>query len=118
MHTVIYTTVGEQRRKNPLYPCGAVIGKYFYDAYYFLQPLLNLPRPNGQWADMMYDKDKNIYAIWGEDRFGSDAGKITYIQIEEKDCPRAFTEMNAKYVILGDRIRVTSFSELDRGLHN
>lgn len=51
--------------------------------------------PNS-WADIMYDRRGNVYAIWAEDSLTCQNADAMYIQIDREDCEAAFVGMEEK----------------------
>ena len=50
------------------------------------------------WADIMFDQNGNVYAIWAEDALTCWNASLIYIQLDREDCPVAFKKMQEKLI--------------------
>ncbi|MCT4602470.1 MAG: hypothetical protein N4A59_06175 [Marinifilum sp.] len=95
--TIIATTTENLANQMILNHCGDYAGKYQDEAYEIFQEKWDseINSWDGkQWMDIMYDRDKNVYAIWAEDSLTCFNAWCYYIELDEDDCPAAFKEMN------------------------
>jgi len=97
MKTLNETTTGAISNQMILNHCGDYAGKFQDEAYLLLNKVCDLPEfGNNHWADIMYDRKYNVYAIWAEDSLTCYNAEAKYIQLDSEDCEKAFTEMNEK----------------------
>jgi len=95
MKTLIKTRTTDLNSMN-LKPCGYFGGEFQNKAYKILSDHTYLPHfKGGVWADIMFDEDENVYAVYAEGALTSDSRAI-YIELEHEDCPAAFEAMYSK----------------------
>ena len=94
MKQLITTTTGTLSSQMILQHCGDYAGRFIDDANDILNQLTDIPEfSNNHWADIMYDRNGNVYAIWAEDALTCQDAECIYVEIEEVDCPEAFAGM-------------------------
>jgi hypothetical protein len=97
MKTLTETTTGTISNQMILDHCGDYAGKFQDEAYDLLSKVCDLPAFDAnQWADIMYDRQGNVYAIWAEDALTCCNAEAKYISLDKDDCEKAFEEMNEK----------------------
>lgn len=97
MKTLIETTTGVISSQMILDHCGEYAGEFQDEAYRILTELIDLPEfIENQWTDIMFDRDKNVYAIWAEDSLTCWDAAAMYIQLDRENCPEAFEGMESK----------------------
>jgi hypothetical protein len=100
MKTLIETTTGTISNRMILDHCGDYAGKYIDQAFDLLSKVIVLPEfSDNMWADIMYDRDGNVFAIWAEDSLTCQNAYAKYIQLDIEDCPEAFEAMNGKNLL-------------------
>jgi hypothetical protein len=68
MKNLIETATGTISNQMILNHCGDFAGKFLDVAFDLLSKVCELPKfENNNWADIMYDRQGNVYAIWAED---------------------------------------------------
>jgi len=91
------TTTGDVSNQMILNHCGDYAGKFQDESYELLSKVTYLPEfINNHWADIMFDKKGNVYAIWAKDSLTCHNVEAKYIQLDNADCEKAFAEMNEK----------------------
>jgi viroplasmin and RNaseH domain-containing protein len=99
MKNLIETTTGYLSSQMILDHCGDYAGKFQDEAFSIFQELRD-GEPNyldaNQWADIMFDRNGNVYAIYAEDSLTCQNAWCFYVQLDHNDCPKAFEEMNEK----------------------
>ena len=98
MKTLIETTTGTVSSQMILDHCGDYAGRFQdeavdifrnnFDSEFFLE--------NSEWADIMYDRKGNVYAVWAEDALTCQNAHCLYVQLDIEDCPEAFSGMQEK----------------------
>ena len=97
MKNLTSTTTGTISSQMILDHAGDYAGKFQDEAFDLINELETLPEfEENQWADIMFDKSGNVYAIWAEDALTCQNADAKYVQLDEVDCPNAFAEMNEK----------------------
>lgn len=98
MKTTIETTTAAIASQMILEHCGDYAGEFQNEAYELLNQVTDLPEyfENEQWADIMFDRQGNVYAIFADGALTSDSPAM-YIEIEQEDCPEAFDAMYSKF---------------------
>jgi hypothetical protein len=97
MKTLIETTAGTITSQMILANCGDHGGWFQDKAFDLLSRVTTLPDfEMNNWADIMYDREGNVYAIWAEDALTCYNADAKYIQLDETDCPEAFAGMMCK----------------------
>jgi uncharacterized protein YuzE len=97
MKNLVETTTGTISSQMILDHCGDHAGRFIDQAYDLLSEVTDLPEfEENAWADIMYDKQGNVYAIWAEDALTCYNAEAKYIQLDENDCPQAFKDMKLK----------------------
>ena len=92
MKTVITTTTGVISSNMILQHCGDYAGRFIDEAIDILSELINMPEfGENHWADIMHDRDGKVYAICAEDALTCQNAECIYVEIEESDCPEAFS---------------------------
>ncbi len=95
MKSLVITTTGQMAGK--IHHCGDFGGEFANEAYDIISEREELPEFEGnQWADIMYDNEGRVYAVWAEDALTCWSDKLIYLELEESDCPRAFEKMREK----------------------
>lgn len=94
MKKIIETTTGSLSNQMILDHCGDFAGKFQNEAYELLSKVCELPEfENNNWADIMFDENGILYAILAEDSLTCYNAWCYYVELEKKDCPKAFNEM-------------------------
>jgi len=97
MKNLIETTTGTISSQMILDHCGDYAGKFQNEAFDLLSKVTDLPEfENNRWADIMFDRFGNVYAIWAEDALHCFNADTKCIQLDREDCPKAFEEMEEK----------------------
>ena len=99
MKNLIETTTGALANQMTLYHCGNFAGKFQDSAFEIFENYNEVPMTfeGNEWADIMYDKEGNVYAVWSEDVLTCQNAWLNYIQLDEEDCPKAFSEMKNNF---------------------
>ena len=96
MKTLFTTTTDVLFRMN-LTHCGDYAGKFIHEAYDLMREVTDIPVfEENQWADIMYDREGNVYAVWAEDSLTCFNADAMYIQLDRGDCEEAFKGMEEK----------------------
>jgi len=96
MKTLIETTTAAIASQMILDHCGNYAGEFQDEAYGLLNQVTDLPEfENEEWADIMYDREGNVYAIYADGELTSNS-KAIYIELDREDCERAFEGMELK----------------------
>lgn len=102
MKTLTQTTT-DQLFNLSLTCCGVYAGEFLYEAWDIINGHEDIPECEGNmWADIMYDRDGRVYAIWADGELTSFGGKALYIELEYSDSAvisRAFEGMWEKEYI-------------------
>jgi len=96
MKTVITTTTGTISSQMILRSCGDNDGRFQDQAREIIESLCDLPTSDweeDEWADIMYDRKGNVFAIWADGEFTSQNSQCVYVELELDDCPEAFLGM-------------------------
>ena len=97
MKTLITTTTGTISSQMILNHCGDYAGKFHDEAFELLSKSTALPDFDvNQWADIMFDQDGDVYAVWAEDSLTCYNAEAKYIQLDRDDCEDAFVGMEEK----------------------
>jgi len=96
MKKLIETTTGTISNQMILDHCGDYAGEFQNEAYELLSNVCELPEfENNHWADIMF-YGRIVYAIWAEDSLTCYNASCYYVELEKKDCPKAFDMMEKK----------------------
>ena len=94
MKNVILKTAGNI--KKILNHCGDM-GEYYEQAISLLaKGEFEAENEVNNWADIMYDRQGTVYAIWAEDELDCTNAQVAYVQLDEEDAPEAFAKMRIK----------------------
>jgi len=94
MKNVITTTTGTISSQIILRSCGDNAGRFQGQAIDIIEDLYDLPDwEEDQWADIMYDRKGNVYAIWADGELTSQNSQCVYVQLDYEDFPAAFEGM-------------------------
>lgn len=75
--------------------CGDYAGKFQDEAYKLLSCSGELM--GNEWADIMFDRQRKVYAVWAEDALTCFNAKTKYMELRQSDCPKAFKEMEDQF---------------------
>jgi len=92
----VITTTGDLSRQMILRSCGDNAGRFQDEAQAIIVPLCDLPSSDwteDEWADIMYDRKGNVYAIWADGPLTSQDSICVYVELELEDCSEAFLGM-------------------------
>ena len=92
MKNVITTTAGDLSSQMILAHSGDYAGRFQGQAIGILKDLYDLPPDleEDDWADIMYDRKGNVYAIWADGPLTSQDSICVYMELDYEDCPEAF----------------------------
>jgi len=96
MKNLVRTTTGDLSSQMILAHCGDYAGMFQDAAYEIIAALWPLPssdEESDQWADIMWDRQFNIYAIWADGELSSQNSNCFYVELNYDDCPEAFEGM-------------------------
>lgn len=99
MKNLVETTTGTISSQMILDHCGDYAGKFGTEAYNIIDSLIggdDLSYINNQWSDIMFDKEGCVYAIYATDALTCHDADVLYVELEEDDCPAAFSAMRNK----------------------
>ena len=101
-NSLIETTTGAVANQMRLTHCGDFAGKFQNEAYEIIQAYyeyeLNSWDAN-QWTDIMFDEITNkVYAVYAEDCMTCFNAVLYYVEIDEKQCIKAFEGMREKII--------------------
>lgn len=93
----LFTTTTGALASMSLDHCGDYAGRYINQAHDLLSEVCDLPEfKNNHWADIMYDRNGNVYAVWAEDAMTCQNARALYIQLSREDYEEAFWGMEEK----------------------
>jgi len=96
MKNVTQSTTGTISSQMTLAHCGDYAGMFQDAAYDIIWSLCDLPSCDeepDQWADIMYDRQGNVFAIWADGELSSQDSQCFYVELALDDCPEAFEGM-------------------------
>ena len=97
MKNLFETTTGDIASQMILDHAGDYAGKFHCEAFDLLNKLVDVPEFEcNNWADIMFDRDGKVYAIWAEDSLTCYGARALYVELEPGDCDAAFTDMKKK----------------------
>lgn len=91
MKTLNTSTTGQLLNELGILDHCDYAGQYQSEAFDILNQIIDIPEfSNNEWADILFNKKGEIFAVYAEDALTCYNEKCLYVQIEEKDCPKAF----------------------------
>lgn len=98
MRNLISTTTGAFSSQIIVDHCGDYAGKFQDEAWKIFYKCVeaNLDFKTNEWADIMFDRKGNVYAVWAEDALTCQNATLLYYILDREDCPEAFSAMEEK----------------------